>query len=65
MGPHGQISSNGSGITLKPLVVNTTTTSSVLEFNPLAVVHEGEYLCEAAIGTTQNSYSYTITVESK
>lgn len=66
IGPNGHvITSNGSGITLKPVEVNFTTTTSVLKFNPLAVVHKGDYSCLATIGTTQNSYTYTVTVESK
>ena len=65
IGPNGHIVSNGSGVTLYPLEINSTTTSSVLKFNPLAVIHEGDYSCLAAIGSTQNSYTYTVTVESK
>ena len=65
IGPNGQIVSNGSRSVLNPLEVNSTTTTSVLKFRPLAVVHEGDYTCLAAIGATQNSYSYTVTVESK
>ena len=65
IGPNGQIISNGSGIALNPFKVNSTTTTSVLTFSPLAVVHEGDYTCLAAIGATQNSYLYTVTVESK
>lgn len=66
IGPNGHIiASNGSGITLKPVEVNYTTTSSVLKLNPLAVIHAGDYSCLAAVGTTQNSYTYTVTVESK
>jgi hypothetical protein len=65
MGPNGHITTNGSGITLFPPEINSTTTSSTLKFSPLAVVHEGDYTCLAAIGATQNSYTYTVTVESK
>ena len=64
IGTDGHELSNGSGITLQQLDSNTTTTSSVLQFSALAVVHEGVYLCLAAIGTTQNSYTFTVTVES-
>ena len=65
MGPNGHITTNGSGIALLPPESNSTTTRSTLKFYPLAVVHEGDYTCSAAIGATQNSYTYTVTVESK
>ena len=65
IGPNGYINSNESGLTLNPLEINSTTTSSVLKLSPLAVVHKGDYTCLAAIGATQNSYTYTVIVESK
>lgn len=60
-----QIASNGSGIILRPSVTNDTSSSSVLEFDPLTVTHEGDYICRAIVGTTNISYTYTISVESK
>ena len=60
-----QLASNGSGITLRPSVDNTTTSSSVLEFDPLTVMHEGDYTCQAVVGTTNVSYTYTVSVQSK
>ncbi len=59
------LASNGSGITLRPSVANITTSSSVLEFDLLAVMHEGDYTCQAIVGTTNVSYTYTVSVESK
>ena len=60
-----QITSNGSGITLRPLVSTDTTSSSVLQFDPLAVMHEGDYTCQAVVGMTNISYTYSVAVESK
>ena len=60
-----QIASNGSGITLRPSVTNDTISSSVLEFDPLTVTHEGDYTCQAIVGTTNISYTYAVSVESK
>ena len=60
-----QITSNGSGITLGPLVTNGTTSSSMLQFDPLTVMHEGDYTCQAVVGATNVSYRYSVTVESK
>lgn len=59
-----RIASNGSGITLGPLMTNDTTSVSLLQFNPLSVTHEGDYTCEAVVGTTNISYTYSVTVES-
>ena len=60
-----QIASNGSGITLRSLATNDTTASSVLQFDSLTVMHEGDYICQAIVGTTNISYTYTVSVESK
>lgn len=60
-----QITSNRSGIILRPLVTNDTTSSSVLQFDPLAVMHEGNYTCQATVGVTNISYTYIVDVESK
>ena len=59
------LASNGSGITLRPSVANVTITSSVLEFDLLTVMHEGDYTCQAIVGTTNISYTYPVSVESK
>ena len=59
------LASNGSGITLRPSVVNVTTNSSVLEFDLLTVMHEEDYTCQAIVGTTNVSYTYPVSVESK
>lgn len=60
-----KITSNRSGITLISPVTNGTTSSSVLQFDQLTVLHEGDYACRAVVGTTNISYTYSVAVESK
>ena len=57
--------SNGSGITLTPTVMNNTTSVSRLQFDPLTVMHEGDYTCEAVVGITNILYTYSVAVQSK
>ena len=59
------IASNGSGITLSPTVSNDTTSVSVIQFDPLTVMHGGEYSCQAIVGVTNVSYTYPVSVQSK
>ena len=60
-----RITSNESGITLIPTVTNDTTSVSRLQFEPVAVMHEGDYICQAVVGTTNISYTYSVAIESK
>ena len=62
MNSDGLISSNGSGLFLGPLLTNNTTSSSVLLFDPLTLVHEGSYTCKATFRAMTISYTYSITV---
>lgn len=59
------LTTNGSGITLQPTVSNSTTSISVLQLDPLTVMHEGDYSCQAVVGTTNVSYTYPVAVQSK
>lgn len=60
-----RIASNGSGITLTPTVTNNTASVSQLQFEPLTVMHKGDYTCEAMVGITNISYTYSVIVQSK
>lgn len=60
-----KIASNGSGITLTPTVTNDTISVSQLQFDPLTVVHEGDYTCQAMVGITNISYTYSVAVQSR
>ena len=59
------IISNGSGITLRPTMSNDTTSVSVIKFDPLTVMHGGDYSCQATVGVTNVSYTYPVSVQSK
>ena len=60
-----RIASNGSGITLTPTVTNDTTSVSQLQFDPLTVMHEGNYACQAMVGIANISYTYSVAVQSR
>ena len=58
--------SSENGITLrKTVLTNDSTSTSVIVFNTLAVMHEGDYVCSAALGGTILSYTYLVVVQSK
>ena len=47
----GEISS-GDGIIVGDVVIDGTTITTTLEFNPLRVAHEGFVVCQATVNTT-------------
>ena len=57
--------SSENGIMLRPTVTSDTTSTSVLQFDPLTAMHEGDYICRADLGGTDSSYMYLIAVQSK
>ena len=62
----GQLfTSSRNGITLRPTVSNDTTSISVLQFNQLAVMHEGDYICQADLASSTSVYTYNLAVQSK
>ena len=54
-----------NGITLRPTVSNDTTSISVLQFDQLTVMHEGDYICQAGLASTTSAYTYNLAVQSK
>ena len=54
-----------NGITLRPTVSNDTTSISVLQFDQLTVMHEGDYICQAGLASTTSAYTYNLAVQSE
>ena len=62
MNSGGLITSNGSGLSLGPQMINGITSSSVLQFNPLAVRHESNYTCQSTFRAMTYSYTFPVLV---
>ena len=54
-----------NGITLRPTVSNDTTSISVLQFDQLMAMHEGDYICQAGLASTTSAYTYNLAVQSR
>ena len=67
LGPNGEITSNGNGITLGDMQTYDSLVNLSIQFNPLAVFHEGVYRCQASIESIdqQTSLEYNLTVARK
>lgn len=59
---NGMTISNGSGISVGPVLSNGTFSTSLVILNPLSRTHEGNYTCQATVGAVIYSYTFPVTV---
>ena len=49
--------------TTDSLMITDTPSSSILQFDPLQSSHEGNYICQVAVGTVTEMRSIQVNVE--